>query len=154
MQAGPVWRRPKQSKPRPTIGVAEVAEVLHGHDGHAAREAVRAGIDAGDILPGLVKSCGRWLVPLAALALWIDARIETPQEPRRRGRLPDSVRLSQKAERFAALRAQSAAFFQEVRGFMGAQAGAPLAPAADRAAVTRFSNRRARLKVPRFRANR
>ncbi|MCQ4163855.1 hypothetical protein [Tahibacter harae] len=98
----------------------DVAKVL-GRDGNrAGREAVTAGLRRGDLLPGLRKVMGRWLVPITALADWIDGLAEPAQvsappvgpaprsvasQPRhamdapRRGRLPNKVREAQRRAR-------------------------------------------------------
>lgn len=111
---------------RVMLDLGDVAGVLLGRGDRAAREAVRAGIDRGDILPGLRKTLGRWLVPITALAEWLDSLTPQPEEapaarvihhhvstapPARRGRLPDSVRIPQRQARIAAQRERAAGFF-------------------------------------------
>ena len=109
-----------------TLGLGDVAQVLLGKGDRAAQEAVRAGINRGDILPGLRKTLGRWLVPITALAEWLDGLTAQPEEapaarvihhhvstapPARRGRQPDSVRIPQRQARLAAQRERAARFF-------------------------------------------
>lgn len=91
----------------------DVAKVLGRESNRAGREAVAAGLRRGDLLPGLRKVMGRWLVPITALADWIDGLAESaktsgpqvgparrsvvskPQQAAdapRRGRLPNKLR--------------------------------------------------------------
>ena len=99
--------------PRAMLTVEEVARVIYGRGDLGGREAVTAGLRRGDIIPGLRKVGGRWLVPIKALADWLDslaagsgphgsagppAATHSPRHPSaqvvRRGRMPDSARLS------------------------------------------------------------
>ncbi|HET6407281.1 MAG TPA: hypothetical protein VFG14_05325 [Chthoniobacteraceae bacterium] len=113
----------------------EVAKVLGRDSNRADREAVAAGLRRGDLLPGLRKVLGRWLVPITALADWIDSLAEpvegsqvgparrsivrkaaspVPDVPRR-GRVPNTVREAQR-------KARAALFFSAVRAVLEAQA--------------------------------
>ncbi len=113
----------------------DVARVLGRESNRAGREAVAAGLRRGDLLPGLRKVMGRWLVPITALADWIDGLAESaktsgPQvgparrsvvpnsqqaadEPRR-GRLPNKLREAQR-------RARANHFMSEVLALLEAE---------------------------------
>lgn len=116
----------RQFPGRIMLGLGDVAQALLGRGDRAAQEAVRAGINRGDILPGLRKTLGRWLVPITTLADWMDSLVSSPEEApaswvihhhvsdvptRRRGRQPDSARLPQRQARIAAQRERAAGFF-------------------------------------------
>lgn len=120
--------------PRAMLTVEEVAEVIYGRSDLGGREAVTAGLRRGDIIPGLRKVGGRWLVPIAALADWLDGlhtgpgapssarSLPTTRSPSRpstasvkHGRIPDSVRLSAQAARQAAQRVRTSTFLNAVR---------------------------------------
>jgi len=138
---------------RVIIGVKEVAEVMHERGDKAAQEAVRAGLRRGDIVPGAKHMRGKWLVPLAAFANWVDslAVASPPQEP-----LPDrpasrrvvSTRSTAPVypARRAAQQARSAAFFSALLWELTLLQALPLATSAA-AALTplhRVSPRRRR----------
>lgn len=103
---------------RVMLNVEDVAQVLGLEKGRAGREAISAALRRGDVLPGLRKVLGRWLVPITALADWLDSlsqqrEVVTPPistarrgssvdrggrpTGRPRGRVPDKVRAAQKA---------------------------------------------------------
>lgn len=112
---------------RVMLDLGDVAGILLGRGDRAAREAVRAGIDRGDVLPGLRKTLGRWMVPITSLAEWLDSltapreeapaarvihhTVTTAPQARRKGRQPDSVRIPQREARFAAQRTRAFGFF-------------------------------------------
>jgi len=59
----------------------EVAKVLWRDSSRAGRKAVAVGLRRGDLLPGLGKVIRRWLVPMTALADWIDGLAESDEVP-------------------------------------------------------------------------
>lgn len=100
------------------LTVEDVAQVMGLEKGRAGREAISAALRRGDVLPGLRKVLGRWLVPITALANWLDSlsqqrevvppptsaarrgsSVDRGGRPtgRPRGRVPDKVRVAQKA---------------------------------------------------------
>lgn len=96
---------------RATLTPDEVAEVIHGNSDRATVQGVREALGRGLIVPGLRKLGGRWLVPVGPLATALDglaepepAHVLAPRATRhtvavglpptrRRGRVPDAVRL-------------------------------------------------------------
>lgn len=97
---------------RLTLTAEDVATVLYGREKltRGLIEGARAALGK-TIIPGLRPVGGRWLVPIRRLAEWLDSLTEPPQSeqqaprprrvrkpppdiaPRRRGRLPDAVRI-------------------------------------------------------------
>lgn len=109
------------------LTIDDLALVLRNENSRSTRESVAGAIRRGDILPGLRKSMGRWLVPITTLAAWLDsltvaadesatnvpsanrgtssARLPVNDAPHR-GRKPDSVRKAaqrQRAQQFLGL---------------------------------------------------
>lgn len=104
---------------RAMLTAEDVAKVLGWDSNRAGRESVAAGIRRGDLLPGLRKVMGRWLVPITALADWMDGlaqpvevsglqvgparrsvalKPQPPADTPRRGRLPNKLREAQRKE--------------------------------------------------------
>lgn len=63
---------------RATLTPAEVALVLFGIGDKSGAQRVRERLDKGSLLPGLKKSGGRWLIPVASLVSSLEA-LEKPQ---------------------------------------------------------------------------
>lgn len=63
---------------RATLTPAEVALVLFGIGDKSGAQRVRERLDKGSLLPGLKKSGGRWLIPVASLVSSLEA-LERPQ---------------------------------------------------------------------------
>lgn len=63
---------------RATLTPAEVALVLFGINDKSGAQRVRERLDKGSLLPGLKKSGGRWLIPVASLVASLEA-LEKPQ---------------------------------------------------------------------------
>jgi hypothetical protein len=102
------------------LTIDDLALVLRNENSRATRESVAGAIRRGDILPGLRKSMGRWLVPITTLAAWLDSltvaadesvskapsanrgassvRLPVNDAPHR-GRKPDSIRKAAQRER-------------------------------------------------------
>ena len=102
------------------LTIDDLALVLRNENSRATRESVAGAIRRGDILPGLRKSMGRWLVPITTLAAWLDSLTVAADESAakapaanretssahlpvndapHRGRKPDSVRKAAQRER-------------------------------------------------------
>ncbi|HGM7294052.1 hypothetical protein [Stenotrophomonas maltophilia] len=64
---------------RATLTPAEVALVLFGIGDKSGAQRVRERLDKGSLLPGLKKSGGRWLIPVASLVASLEA-LEKPVE--------------------------------------------------------------------------
>lgn len=62
---------------RATLTPAEVALVLFGIGDKSGAQRVRERLDKGSLLPGLKKSGGRWLIPVASLVASLEA-LEKP----------------------------------------------------------------------------
>ena len=62
---------------RATLPPAEVALVLFGIGDKSGAQRVRERLDKGSLLPGLKKSGGRWLIPVASLVASLEA-LEKP----------------------------------------------------------------------------
>jgi len=62
---------------RATLTPAEVALVLFGIGDKSGAQRVRERLDKGSLLPGLKKSGGRWLIPVASLVSSLEA-LEKP----------------------------------------------------------------------------
>ncbi|HMM68483.1 MAG TPA: hypothetical protein PKC03_16225, partial [Dokdonella sp.] len=102
------------------LTIDDLALVLRNENSRATRESVASALRRGDILPGLRKSMGRWLVPITTLAAWLDSLTVAAEESAtnvpsasrgtsstslpaydlpQRGRKPDSVRKAAQRER-------------------------------------------------------